>query len=225
MSGESTGIARSRFELVAPLGEGGSGVVYRAIDRDSGETVAVKTLRLRSAEAIALLRNEFRVVQGMRHPNLLEIRDLVLERGEWLLSMECLDGEDLLRHVRKGAPGATASFDEARVRKAFADLGAALDALHRGGRVHRDIKPSNVMVTREGRLVVLDFGLARGERGIDGHGDESVAGTVRYMRRSRSRARTSDPRRTGTRSAPCCSKRSPGGRRSKGPTPRCWTPS
>ncbi len=176
--------ASGRFEIVRVLGEGSGGIVYLAADRNGGDRVAVKTLRSTSSDAIAVLKNEFRIVQDLHHPNLVEIRELVQEGDTWLLTMEHVAGVDFTRHVR-GDGGSSSErrrgFDEARLRSSLRQLASAVVALHRAGLVHRDIKPANVLVASTGRVVVLDFGIARDARARGARADEGMAGTVPYM--------------------------------------------
>jgi predicted Ser/Thr protein kinase len=170
-----------RFDVLRVLGEGAGGVVYLAVDRSSGETVAVKTLRAGGGDMLAVLRNEFRVVSDLHHPNLVQVRELVLEGDHWFLSMEYVDGVDFQHYVQGEQAGDGWPFDEARLRRSLTQLAEALAALHGAGRIHRDIKPSNVLVTREGRVVVLDFGVALDESALISRADDGLTGTALYM--------------------------------------------
>ncbi|MBI2897443.1 MAG: AAA family ATPase [Deltaproteobacteria bacterium] len=184
------------------------GTVWRAFDRERGSGVAIKTLHRLGPEAVLSLKREFRIVRDLAHPNLVELHELLEKDGTWFFTMELIEGEDVIDWVRPGrtataqvteslvrevvplpfAPTADAMadppcstgapFDEARLRSAVRQLGRALMAIHRAGLVHRDVKPSNIRVTPEGRLVLLDFGLAR--PACD-PADGRVAGTVDYM--------------------------------------------
>jgi serine/threonine protein kinase len=198
--------ASKRFKVVRCLGEGGMGVVYEAFDRDRGARVAVKTLRNASAEHLARLKREFRTMQEVQHPSLVTPRELVCEDDQWFLTMDLVDGVDFIEYVRapafaEAAPISHSSvravesaptiplvrqrgddrplFDEVLLRAVLRQLAEALVALHAEGMVHRDIKPSNVLVDRDGRLFVLDFGLVS-----DTRADAStiaVVGTPAYM--------------------------------------------
>ena len=176
-----------RFEVRRRLGAGGMGVVYEAWDRERGALVALKTLRTLGPEALVRFKNEFRALQDIRHPNLVGLGELFEQAGEWFFTMELVDGVSFLSWVRaedlvdaptpQPAPPAGSApvledatadmmlaptprrFDEGRLRAALADLARGLAALHTAGKVHRDIKPSNVLVARDGRVVILDFGL------------------------------------------------------------------
>lgn len=199
------------------LGEGGMGVVYRAFDRHRTATVALKRMRELSPAALARFKQEFRAIADLHHPNIVSLFDLVFEDGDWGVTMEVVDGVDLLTWVRGEQPGdlapaaptktavgtpapdrtealapkrpisATLAWrhgrpDISRVRSTAAQLADALDALERAGLVHRDLKPSNVMVTREGRAVLMDFGIvAQVQRDPGAALDRGVVGTPRWM--------------------------------------------
>jgi hypothetical protein len=177
----TSAVTASRFDVVRRLGEGTTGVVYEAIDRESGVRVALKTLRNVTTESTARLEREFRALQTVRHPNLVTLGEFVCEGGQSLLTMELVEGTDFLEYVRPAdRAGREPPFDEPRLRDALGQLAEGLSALHDAGLVHRDVKPSNVRVTPEGRVVLLDFGLV-----IDATADDpwmqSAAGTPRYM--------------------------------------------
>jgi hypothetical protein len=168
----------SRFELRSRLGHGAVGVVYEALDRERNASVALKTLRRPTAESLLLLKNEFRTVQDLRHPNLVHLGELFEENGQWFFTMEFVNGVSFIRHVRPDGERAVA-WDEARLRGALEQLARGLHALHRAEKVHRDVKPSNILVTREGRVVVLDFGVVSDVRGKQS--DDGLIGTAAYM--------------------------------------------
>src|SRR5262249_42632337 len=129
-------------------GRGGMGVVYEALDRERGARVALKTLQHVSADGLLRFKTEFRALQDVHHPNVVRFGELFEERGQWWLTMELVEGDSFLDHVRPGG-----RLDERRLRVALPQLAAALRALHGHGLVHRDIKPHNVLVTAAGRVV------------------------------------------------------------------------
>jgi eukaryotic-like serine/threonine-protein kinase len=183
------------------------GVVYEAIDREHDGRIAIKTFRPIARDAVLRLKQEFRALRDVHHPNLIRLGELVEDRGQWFFTMELIDGLDFVRHVRRGSAAnvsaslaraatvdlvsgppvivkgmsAFGSLDEGKLRTALPQLVAGLDALHSAGKVHRDIKPSNVLVTREERVVILDFGLAHDMSRGDETRSGRVVGTIAYM--------------------------------------------
>jgi hypothetical protein len=200
-----------RFKIENRLGAGGMGVVYRAHDRKRGEVVALKTMRRIEPRALYRFKHEFRSLADLSHPNLVNLYELVASGGHWFFTMELVEGVDFITYVRTrsrsasqapgpggveaeagqaagtGTPAGEALQPEqiARLRQALRQLAEGIAALHQAGKLHRDIKPTNVLVTAEGRVVVLDFGLVAdmgpsGQNERDGEGD-AVMGTVAYM--------------------------------------------
>jgi hypothetical protein len=183
------------------------GVVYEANDEANATRVALKFLPHVNPESLHRFKREFRIISDLRHPNLVRLGELVSEREHWFFTMELVNGIDLVSYSRgidtpdavitapADVPGIRAistapalpaapialiegAFDEARTRAAFAQLARALNALHGAGCVHRDVKPSNVLVTEEGRAVLLDFGLTSD---TDAESLVKGAGTPEYM--------------------------------------------
>jgi len=161
------------------------GTVYEAVDADSQQRVALKTFRRLSSDAVFRLKREFRNLAGVEHPNLVRLHELFVVGDEVFFSMELVDGCDILSYVgqerlRADEVGHTLpvgqrelACDEARLRRVLPQLAAAISALHSAGKLHRDIKPSNVLVTNEGVVKVLDFGLMID---IDDDGGDSTVG-------------------------------------------------
>lgn len=146
------------YEIVGPLGAGGMGEVYRARDSRLGREVAVKLLPeafAGDADRLARLEREARTVAGLNHPNIVVLYSVEEERGVRFLTMELVEGQSLDLVVQSGGLPLN------RVLDLAIPLADALAAAHEGRVVHRDLKPANVMVTREGRVKVLDFGLAK----------------------------------------------------------------
>lgn len=175
-----------RFQIIRELGMGGMGVVYEALDRKSGEKVALKTLRNVESAAILLFKQEFRALGGLHHPNLIRLGELFESRGDWFFTMELIRGVDLMSWLKDG--------DDDRLRDSLTQLVTGLGALHDAGQLHRDIKPSNVLVT-DGRIVLLDFGLAT-RHDIDNQmswADDTIVGTPDYMAPEQAAARPIGP--------------------------------
>jgi hypothetical protein len=169
------------YEILNELGRGGMGVVYKARDLARGGFVALKTLPGADAAALYRFKNEFRSLAGLAHENLVTLYELAADGPVWFFTMEQVEGTDFLTYVRGDATPGQPPAGMGRVRSAFRQLVAALEALHRAGKLHRDLKPSNVLVTPAGRVVVLDFGLAA-ELGPGGqHESGVVIGTPAYM--------------------------------------------
>jgi tRNA A-37 threonylcarbamoyl transferase component Bud32/dienelactone hydrolase len=146
------------YEIIAPLGAGGMGEVYRARDKRLGRDVAIKVLPeelARDAELVSRLDREARAVAALNHPNIVVLHSIEEHEGIRFLTMEFVEGESLDRHV---TPGGLPIPRVLEIGTAIAD---ALTAAHEKGVVHRDLKPANVMVARDGRIKVLDFGLAK----------------------------------------------------------------
>jgi len=176
------------YELLRELGRGGFGVVYAARHLRRGETVALKTLptdfgnsshSLDGAERLHKFRQEFRTLSEVNHPNLVGMQTLEVDGDQWFFTMDLVDGVDFLEYVRPEG-----RFDEDRLRATLAQLVEAIIALHDRSIVHRDLKPSNVLVTAEGRVVVLDFGLVTELQSQTGHTisllSQQFVGTPRY---------------------------------------------
>jgi serine/threonine protein kinase len=165
-----------RFVLLRRLGQGGFGTVYEAHDRRAGVRVALKVLRHARSDWLHRFKREFRALQDLAHPNLVSYHELLFADGRWFLTMELLDGVDIVRFVR-----GSGSFDEGKLRLCLRQLFEGLAALHATGKIHCDIKPSNVLVTRDERVVLLDFGLVTEGVADSGSVNSEVVGTIAYM--------------------------------------------
>ncbi|HSC27380.1 MAG TPA: protein kinase [Vicinamibacterales bacterium] len=147
-----------RYEIVARLGAGGMGEVYRARDTRLGRDVALKVLPAgvaSDAERLARFEQEARAVASLNHPNIVTLHSVEDEAGIRFLTMELVDGHGLDTCVAAGG------LPIEQVLEIGLALAEALAAAHEHGIVHRDLKPANVMVTDDGRVKVLDFGLAK----------------------------------------------------------------
>jgi hypothetical protein len=164
------------------------GVVFEAFDRERGQAVAVKTLLNFGAEALYRFKREFRALVDVQHPNLVRLYELVVsETDRACFTMELVRGPDFVEHVRTDAETEKSAPSEAgieRLRRALPQLVEGVQALHAAGKLHRDLKPSNVLVDREGRVVILDFGISTelSTTASTPQSDASkVLGTIGYM--------------------------------------------
>ncbi|HUP49914.1 MAG TPA: serine/threonine-protein kinase [Thermoanaerobaculia bacterium] len=148
-----------RYQIEATLGRGGMGVVYRVVDRTTGDRRALKVLHAGAADgsAAARFKREISILSRIDHPAILRIFDWGVTGQRMYLASELLDGADLRQHLRSRI-----AFPPAEVARTGGRLAEALAVAHRHGVVHRDIKPHNVMVCGDGTLKLLDFGIARG---------------------------------------------------------------
>ncbi len=167
----------ARYRIVALLGRGGMGEVYRAHDLTLGQEVALKFLpevAARNPAALARFYNEVRIARQVSHANVCRVYDLGEVEGQPYLSMEYVDGEDLGSLLRRiGRLPSDKAVEIAR------QLCAGLAAAHAKGVLHRDLKPANVMLNGRGQVVVTDFGLAALADEIPG--EEIRNGTPAYM--------------------------------------------
>ncbi len=255
--GEQRGfVGTERYVLERPLGSGGMGAVYQVFDRQREARVALKTLTLARPDVLARFKTEFRALADVVHPNLVTLYDLEYDGRHWFITMELVQGREVLDFLRpvslvstSAVPPSPVAFeptlpsaprilaeptipgpppagldddtlipppesaavedgtestrqmpviprptrlDLQQLRRIFEQLARGLSYLHGAGKLHCDIKPSNVLVTEEGRVVVLDFGLvtelARGGKSRTG----SLAGTPAYMAPEQAAARPLD---------------------------------
>src|SRR5215471_3163073 len=152
------GTKLAHYEITGHLGSGGMGEVYQATDSNLGRVVAIKILPEAFAhdnDRLARFEREARVLASLNHPNIATIHGLEEFGNRKFLIMELVPGETLADHIR----GGPIPLDEALgIAK---QIGEALEAAHELGVVHRDLKPANVKITPDGKVKVLDFGLAK----------------------------------------------------------------
>ncbi|WP_395843894.1 protein kinase [Cystobacter fuscus] len=222
------GYRLGRYEILQRVGVGGMGVVYQARDLERGTIVALKTLHRLEPGALLRLKNEFRFMANVNHPNLVSLHELMSVEDRWFFTMEYIDGEDFwvrlqravqenagatafqpshtvtsVRNTHEGATATMASVPEAssssedalgaaafavvpprpllpaeEIRRIFRQIALAIEALHSAKRLHCDIKPRNVLLARDGRVVLVDFGLSknRAEPSVS-----ELAGTPAYI--------------------------------------------
>jgi serine/threonine-protein kinase len=181
-----------RFTIIERTGEGGMGIVYKAIDRHLDHVVALKLIQPAMAshpEAIHRFKGEVLLARQISHPNVCRVHDLGESGGILFLSMAWIEGETLGRFLaQSGAmtPGAALGIVEQVAR--------ALEAAHARRVVHRDLKPDNIMIDARGEICVMDFGLAAVAGDAPTPGAGRVAGTPLYMSPEQRRGEEADPR-------------------------------
>src|SRR5438093_1854587 len=153
-SAGAAGAFGPRFRSLAVLGRGGMGIVYRVYDEETATEVALKTLGTTDPDRLYRLKQEFRVLAGITHPNLVELYELIVSADDCFFTMEVVEGTTFIEHVQGPCPPSPTfgrvpldSPTLGRWLMATEQLLLGLAALHGAGRLHRDIKPSNVLVT------------------------------------------------------------------------------
>ena len=204
-----------RYHLGPVIGIGGFGTVFEALDEVTRSRVAVKSLRQIDPQRLFCFKQEFRLLADCRHRNLVRYYELFQERDRWYLSMEHIDGVDLMSHVRgaespaidsttmthsvsvempwegganqrttmtdrQGEVAVASQREVSRIRALLPQLADGLEHLHANNLVHRDLTPRNIMMGHDGRLVILDFGLALRGTGTSMMRNLRV-GTPKYM--------------------------------------------
>jgi serine/threonine protein kinase len=195
------------YRIVAPIGAGGMGVVYRAVDTRLGREVAVKVLSPHltgDADATKRFEQEARAAGKLNHPNILAIYDIGTEGDSRYIVSELLEGESLRARLRTGTIHPRKATDYAQ------QVARGLAAAHERGIVHRDLKPENLFLTRDGHVKILDFGLVKlmsprfpGDANADPESDTfrgtptepgRIMGTVGYMAPEQIRGGSGDHR-------------------------------
>ncbi|HQR35337.1 MAG TPA: protein kinase [Blastocatellia bacterium] len=154
----AAGTRFNHYEILAPLGAGGMGEVYRARDERLGRDVAIKVLPASFAQDPDRLRRfeqEAKATSALNHPNILTVHDIGTHDGQPFIVAELLEGEELRAQLEDGAIAPKKAIEYAR------QIAGGLSAAHAKGIVHRDLKPENLFVTADGRVKILDFGLAK----------------------------------------------------------------
>ena len=189
------------YEILTAIGAGGMGEVYQAHDTKLGRDVAIKVLPeafAHDAERLSRFQREAKMLASLNHPNIATIHGIEQSSGTSFLVMELVPGETLHERVRR--EGAVPIEEALAIAKQIAE---ALEAAHEKGIIHRDLKPANVKVTPEGKVKVLDFGLAKafaGDTSTEDMGNSPtlshaatmqgvILGTAAYMSPEQARGR------------------------------------
>jgi serine/threonine-protein kinase len=203
----------AHYKVISKLGEGGMGTVYRATDTKLNRDVAIKVLPeafAQDAGRMARFEREAQVLASLNHPNIAAIYG-VEERA---LIIELVDGPTLEERIRQGAIPLGEALAIAR------QIADALEYAHERGVIHRDLKPANIKLTNEGRVKVLDFGLAKAMAGDTSQADPAnsptltmgatqagvILGTAAYMAPEQAKGKPGISARTSGASASCCTR-------------------
>src|SRR5687768_3459470 len=198
----TAGMRLGPYEILAPLGSGGMGEVYRARDSKLNRDVAIKVLPdqlARDPERRARFEREARVLASLNHPHIAHIHGFEDSTGVSALVMEMVEGLTLADRISQGPLPVGESLEIAR------QIADALEGAHERGIVHRDLKPANVIITPSGDAKVLDFGLAKAAAGdapspdlslttVEGTEAGVILGTAAYMSPEQARGRPVDKR-------------------------------
>ena len=170
-------IVVGRYRLLEEVGRGGMGVVWGAWDPELERRVAIKLLDPLKPTARERLLGEARALAKLSHPHVVPVYDVGVVDNRVYLVMEWIAGEDLRKHLAQTRTTRTAKGRLAMIVDVYVQAARGLEAVHAAGLVHRDFKPENALVGKDGRVRVVDFGLARG----DIENAREIAGTPRYM--------------------------------------------
>jgi tetratricopeptide (TPR) repeat protein/TolB-like protein/predicted Ser/Thr protein kinase len=180
----------SHYKIIEKLGEGGMGEVYLAEDTELERKVALKFLPQRVAsdpDALARFKREAQAAASLNHPNIITVHEIGSHDDRSFIAMAYIDGDLLSDEIKKGIP-------LERALDIAVQVCDGLDKAHRAGIVHRDIKPENLLIDRDGRVKILDFGLASSGAPGAQSTDDSTAGTVYYMSPEQVRGDEADAR-------------------------------
>jgi len=181
-----------RYQIIEELGKGGMGKVYRVLDKEFNEEIAIKLIKTEIAhdkKTVERFKSEVRLARKIGHKNVGKMYELLEEKGTRFITMEYVSGQDLKGLIKQSAPLSIAR--TILIAKQVCD---GLAEAHRLGVAHRDLKPSNIMIDKEGDIKIMDFGIARSikEKGITGSG--VMIGTPEYMSPEQAEAKGIDHR-------------------------------
>ena len=164
------------YEILAKIGAGGMGEVFRARDSRLGRDVAIKILPFHYASSddrLSRFEQEARATGALNHPNIVSIFDFGSYEGSPYVVTELLEGETLRSKLKSGPLAPRKALDYG------AQMARGLAAAHEKGIIHRDVKPENIFLTRDGRLKILDFGLAKVSSELTFSANDSTVATLR----------------------------------------------
>jgi serine/threonine protein kinase/Tfp pilus assembly protein PilF len=168
-----------RYQIIEELGRGGMGRVYKAVDTEINEKIALKLIKPEIAadkKTIERFRNELKFARKIRHKNVCQMYDLSKEEGNYYITMEFVPGDDLkslIRRMGRLSPGQAITITK--------QVCEGLTEAHKLGVVHRDLKPQNIMIDQDGNARIMDFGIARSLEGKGITGAGVMIGTPDYM--------------------------------------------
>ena len=168
-----------RYQIIEELGRGGMGRVYKALDTEVNEKVALKLIKPEIAadkKTIERFRNELKFARKIRHKNVCQMYDLNREEGSYYITMEYISGDDLKGMIRR-----MGRFSAAQAITIAKQVCEGLSEAHKLGVVHRDLKPQNIMIDQDGNARIMDFGIARSIEGKSITGAGIMIGTPDYM--------------------------------------------
>ena len=194
-----------RYRLIELLGQGGMATIYRARDNQLERDVAVKLLRPeygRDPDFGARFRQEAQSAASLNHPGIVSVFDYGQDEAGPFIVMELVDGEDLASVIRR-----TGALPPRQAARLTAEIARALAAAHARGIVHRDVKPGNVLLARDGRVKVADFGIARALAEAQMTLPGTTLGSVHYFSPEQARGEsTTTAAPTSTRWASSCTR-------------------
>ena len=188
-------VLAARYEILRPLGRGGMGMVYRALDRELDEQVAIKLLRAdiaRAPEMARRFRSEIKLARRVRHRNVCAIHEYGQDGHLRFIVMELVPGVDLRSVLRRDGPPPAD-----RVYDIGLEVATGLQAIHDVGIVHRDLKTPNIMIDARGDVRLMDFGIAKSidaDASTGGTATGHIVGTPEYMSPEQARAQAVDAR-------------------------------
>ena len=185
-------VLANRYEIVRELGQGGMGAVYQARDLELDRMVALKIIRqelVSDAGILQRFKQELVLARQITHRNVIRIYDLGEAEGLKFITMEYVEGEDLRTQLRR-----MGKFSPAAAVEIIQQVLLGLEAAHHEGVIHRDLKPGNIMRDERGRIVVMDFGLARTAEGVGVTQTGALVGTFEYMSPEQARGGDFDTR-------------------------------